>query len=682
MFSISDISVNDTMLKLKVNSSKDIEMCDIAFRVIDEKRFVIYTYISSYEETLVKCEGGFEFSIDLKDFIYKFDKLNRNNVNKIMLYIKYKDKYKKLKIEDNLCNKLEEIKCVKLDDKTRFKVAFKSKDNSLELIYYLDKITGKLIDVSVDNNEILFSICTKNEKTNKDINIDKLKICKRVNKDILKYTDEIALKRVNDNLFKVSIEDIYKFDYKDGSRYDLIGSVRAINFEQDIYISIDKNKKLNEIFYKEGSNYNFEIYKTKKNRVAFKVNNKTSYISVDTLEIVKNKMKIKLKPDEIIFSKDSKLYIEMYNYFKSTELDEDNIILKQEIDKNSEIEIDIWELFGDIQSNYIQSYKIMIKVESNNEFDLYELKFDNEIKSNYKKNAKFELKNSIVKFKLDKSLQFNVNPVQKKPIKIGVLGSCFSRAAFRSRESYYNPNYKMHVEVPYTHFWFSVIGALSKPLPEKYNESNFKDIPKNKLNELKREYYKTTFDELQKEDVDYVMIDFFNDAVHGLRRFSDGSLIVRNVDMGRTNYYKNVILNETEKFDYSDENFWLTWKNSCDELIKQLSYIVPQNKIILNISANLTEDYYDKNGVKRNFVEDKTFRREDIKYYNMIWQKMNRYFLTKSKNIKIIDMSQYEYLADVNHPVSIGPHHFESEYYKKFFDEVIKVVMYDKQINN
>ena len=97
------------------------------------------------------------------------------------------------------------------------------------------------------------------------------------------------------------------------------------------------------------------------------------------------------------------------------------------------------------------------------------------------------------------------------------------------------------------------------------------------------------------------------------------------------------------------------------------------NKVIL-VWGGLTRNYLDENRDPKNFIVEKKFSNTKLNFYNNIWDKMNNYFIAKVPNAKVIDLRSYKYFADVTHPISFGPHHYESNYYKSIIGEIAKAV--------
>ena len=242
--------------------------------------------------------------------------------------------------------------------------------------------------------------------------------------------------------------------------------------------------------------------------------------------------------------------------------------------------------------------------------------------------------NYAVKYIIDNEIRLIIRPVTKLPVRLSILGSCYSRAAFNSSNHYFNPDYKDYFKVDYSHFWISLISATGKKI--EFDEMVFNDVPEKVIMNIAREYEKTTFEELQRSASDYVILDFFVDAVHGCRRLPDGRYLGQNGDMHQSFYYKHHILKETSQFDNQDPEFW-GWQSACDEFISRLLEVVDRNKIILNWGG-LSDDYINEKSQASSFSKEKKFSKTDIKFINHTCDKMNNYFLAKLPSTKVIDL--------------------------------------------
>ena len=258
------------------------------------------------------------------------------------------------------------------------------------------------------------------------------------------------------------------------------------------------------------------------------------------------------------------------------------------------------------------------------------------------------------------------------PYKIAILGSCYSRSAFNSRKSYFNPDYKSYFEIVYTNFQPSILSLNSDPVP--FDEKEFADLEGSDLTNVQREYEKTAFQDLRELSFDYLIIDFFVDATHGAIQLQDGQLIGLNSAVKRSKQYKDHLAHVTQPVTNKTEGFIEKWIEQCDAFIETIKTILPENKIILN-TGGLVDQFYDKQGNIQSFVKKNYISKEDYYHFNEVWQYLNNYFIHSMPEIRVIDLNKYGFIGSENHPVNAGPHHYESGYYKAYMNELLKVIV-------
>jgi len=292
-------------------------------------------------------------------------------------------------------------------------------------------------------------------------------------------------------------------------------------------------------------------------------------------------------------------------------------------------------------------------------------------------NFTFPLENNVITIKGKKRLNVHIARNKVNTVKIGILGTCYSRHPFNSKKSYFNPDYKKLFSVEFTHFHPSVISLFDKS-EYSFNDVDIDDVHPIRVADIKREIEKTILDELTQKDVDYLIIDFYVDAIEGIRRSkkSEGYSVVENVGLKSTNFSSDILLKETNQYDLRNKDFFNEWKTKCLLFIDILKKFIPEKRIILH-SGGLSEFYFDKKGNIQNFKGETNYSLAKLNSYRAMWQKMNAFFLTNMPSAKLIDMERYELIADEKHPINKGPHHFQSAYYKAFLGELSKIVLFD-----
>ena len=285
---------------------------------------------------------------------------------------------------------------------------------------------------------------------------------------------------------------------------------------------------------------------------------------------------------------------------------------------------------------------------------------------------KLQIGDKEIKFAGKNGLVIEAKQRAFTPYKIAILGSCYSRSAFNSRKSYFNPDYKSYFEIVYTNFQPSILSINGDSVP--FDEKEFTDLEGSDLTNVQREYEKTAFQDLRDLSFDYLIIDFFVDATHGAIQLQDGQMIGLNSAVKRSKQYKDHLAHTTQPVTNKEEGFIQKWTEQCDAFIDTIKTIHPANKIILN-TGGLVDQFYDKKGNIQSFVKKGYISQEDYHHFNEVWQYMNNYFIHSMSELRVIDLNKYGFIGSENHPVNAGPHHYESGYYKAYMNELVKVIV-------
>lgn len=322
------------------------------------------------------------------------------------------------------------------------------------------------------------------------------------------------------------------------------------------------------------------------------------------------------------------------------------------------VKININELFREFSSNYGRKFKVFIVFNNR----LYNL-------TNINPKHTFYINNTNISCFTEETLILETSSSKDITIPLAIMGSCFSRAAFNSAE-YFNPDYKEHFNVSYSYFWPSMISLVSNPLP--YDKKMFNDVPEGKLFEIEWEFLKNWDKSLKSSGAEYLLLDFFVDAMHGVLQFGENQFLTRNLYTRNTEYYHSTLLKEGKSLDSYHPEYFNLWKVSFDLFIERIKDIIPKENIILNLSF-LTDKYHDENGCISSFFNTKHITRPHFLHVNNMWTKMNNYFLTKLPKAKVLDMNRFKYISQYDSPKDLapcGPHHFESGYYKSIIYRV------------
>lgn len=267
-----------------------------------------------------------------------------------------------------------------------------------------------------------------------------------------------------------------------------------------------------------------------------------------------------------------------------------------------------------------------------------------------------------------------------KKIKLAVWGSCYSRNAFSAE---YNPEWRDIFSIEHNYFWPSLFSIASNPVT-LIEPASFLGEGMDNAGNVRRELKKTAIEELKQCQFDYFLLDFYADAVAGVRRFTDGTCVGQGPAFCPNAKlmweYEEIIQKNTGKFDYRDKQYFEEWKKSCDIFCERLKEIGCDKKVILVEGYFNTKFIDGESGVReyhKKRINGKLVDRDFLNGKEKLWKQMNQYFVGRLPDTVILNISQYHYFADWNHRLQ-GPHHFERNYYKTFLAELCKLILTDR----
>ncbi|AQY52553.1 DUF6270 domain-containing protein [Paenilisteria weihenstephanensis] len=283
----------------------------------------------------------------------------------------------------------------------------------------------------------------------------------------------------------------------------------------------------------------------------------------------------------------------------------------------------------------------------------------------------FEIDNKKFKAKVKKNNSNKLScytiaapQIGEKPIKVAVMGTCFSRNAFNS-SPFFNPDYKLFFECSFTQFHSSIISVMT----ETYSAINLKkydDMSPNEKTTVAEDVKKDFFTNLKNSNSDYFLIDLYPDAVRPVIWLDSKSAITLSYVIEQSQLLND--LSYERIIDHIDnEAFFNEWKNYADLFIEKLTEIIPADHIILNLGG-FTTSYYDKNRVVTQYPNKMAIERN-----NYFWDRLNNYFLSQLPEARVIDFSKKPYIGDFYYPFGHSFSHFESTYYKDFLKELIYI---------
>jgi hypothetical protein len=667
MFEIQDISLENQLLYIKFKSKDALENLKVEFRAKDMTRYAVSAFNQFFESEITSKEKIHEIKVDISTLSnqFHFDNLTKQIV---WIYINNQGVFHQLKPGNKISEKLKGLGSVSFCDLAKMSMVINR--NFLALSIAKVNVSSILKNITSEEGSLLLDLMpiTLN---NKEIPISTVQVKKRIFKDTLIYSQGVELKNISPCVYSLELHSLNSLDYDMVNNLDFITTIKDRNVSVELPILLNEKVKLSACNFND--NLKSKLYSTVKKSLSLRVEKKHPTASI--LNTVTDNQLINLEIDlsalQLMSYDNLKCGLFRQNIlFNDTELTIYQSIPLHFKDSKASISLDVLDLFSEVQTNYEQQYIIALFDETDHTNVVIHLTADEKIV--HKTNGD----HSVISINIHKEAGIVLMPKTAKPIRLSILGSCFSRAAFNSSNPFFNKDYKYYFNLDYSHFWISLISAVSDKIP--FVESKFSDVPPKVIDNVKKEYEKTTFEDLKKVHSDYVVLDFFVDAVHGVRRVGDDKFLGQNGDMHNSYYYKNHILKETSQFDFRHPDFWDTWTRSCDEFIDRLGKVINLNKIILNLGG-LSDLYYNENREISSFSKDKKFTVTEVNFINHTWEKMNNYFLSKVPAARVIDLSEYNYLASLDYPYGgSGPHHYERNYYKTFLGELSKIVLKDK----
>lgn len=238
-------------------------------------------------------------------------------------------------------------------------------------------------------------------------------------------------------------------------------------------------------------------------------------------------------------------------------------------------------------------------------------------------------------------------------LRIGIIGSCVSRLAFRSD---FIPENKAFFNVVQYQFHTSIISIMSRPID--YDRTLFKGNDDEYAKEhLMSELEKDGLNNLIASNPDILVIDFYPDVHFGIS-YTETSIITNKCwRYKKIEAFNKIKIKNSLAPTIDFEEYFNLWKDSLDKFMQFMNDFLPNTKIIIT-SARFSK-------LQNIQGEHKPINSEfDLDKRNFIWNKLDDYAIEKY-NLDRIDL-RHGYMATSNHTHGLDPLHFEIEYYADF----------------
>ena len=257
---------------------------------------------------------------------------------------------------------------------------------------------------------------------------------------------------------------------------------------------------------------------------------------------------------------------------------------------------------------------------------------------------------------------------KRLPVKIGVIGSCFSRSVFRS-DDFFNPEYKKSFTVPLTFFHSSLISLMSKSIEDK-DYLFINDLLSDQVfGYIEVEFLKNIKERIHSSGVEYLVVDNYSDSALEVIDMDAGCFITYNKYFSESIYKRKFsgkkVLNpgelwHIEKYRDAVKRFYL--------VLQELGL----DKRVVLVGGRLS--------VFKTQSELWESKMEWIKRTNQNWNVYDAIFLEQFPSAQYIDMRSTSWISDVNPPIVGGasPSHYQSGFYKEIYEKIVGVIFKGK----
>lgn len=669
MFKINEFCFEDREIKIIFYTDKIINQdIYISLRTRDKN---VWNSIEYDQEITIKAkrmEENYVVKIDLDMFLNLFTSLTGKK-NIIDIHVKESEQYYNLKPSFDIkkfnksydyihLNKISEIKLyITKGNKLAFKVQAIDIDPIIKEVVVMEHSLKFFLDIPSDNGIYPKAIL----------------IGKKIF-DLQLYNENICMQQLDKFEYEIEKEQLNLLgNYESKTKLDIIALFEEDNISCQYPIKISNN--LNEKEFNLTDNIKVKLNKNSQSIMQMHIEKKGFGVYLDSHVVVDDSIDFKIDiknlvnkvPSEnISVSLDKEFKIRNkreYIFFKDIEFSnlEENFI---------SVQINLNSFLNKVNSSRIETFKLMVA------YTIEGKTYSEKVMIKEPHKYKFKVDSLQINMNGKSFVSFDVMKIQEKPYKLAIVGSCYSRSAFNSQKKFFNPDYKNFFEVVYTNFQPSIVSMSGEKVD--FDKNKYLDLSEADLINVEREYKKSIFQDLKENAFDYLIVDFFVDATHGVILVDENKMLGLNSSIKRSNYYRNHLSTTTILINNKKLEFLELWRKSCDEFIDKITGIVPANKIILN-KGGLIDKFYDKDNNVNSFIEKGYISKSEYEHFNAMWEYMNNYFLNQLPDAHFLDLTNYNYIGSVDHPVNAGPHHFESGYYKSYIDKLLKIIVFNER---
>lgn len=353
---------------------------------------------------------------------------------------------------------------------------------------------------------------------------------------------------------------------------------------------------------------------------------------------------------------------------------------------NVERELYIYDEKDKLYGTFKQELELDCNPHADNSFSVYEISDDAMLKLVTENENKLCYEGHMAKTTVTSNEQGICIKFGRKitPIKLATWCSCFGRWPFNQKR---NVNWRTYFDIVCDYFHPTVFSIASQPVT-LLTASDFTEENAETNKRIARELNKTAFGELSESKADYLLMDFYADAIDSSRKFEDNTYIGSNLSIypsltgENLKNFENVVMTKTTMVCDNYEDYLTLWKDRCDIICKKLTELGFADKVILlggwfntKFINRQNEQIYNLSN-RQIGPESKFINSAYLTEKKELWDEMNRYFMERLPNTRIIDLSGYNFYADYNNTTLSGPHHFEPNFYKVLLAELCKAILF------
>lgn len=242
------------------------------------------------------------------------------------------------------------------------------------------------------------------------------------------------------------------------------------------------------------------------------------------------------------------------------------------------------------------------------------------------------------------------------------FGSCASRNIFYS---VINKDYKNYFKINKSVESSTLISLMSKPIEYDENLINSNETYDNLC--VTDDLTNNFLEFIEKDVVDYIIIDNFFDVTNGVIIFADNQFITSTLRLKNTDFYDFVRNNKYINIFNNFQEYYSLWRESCNKFFNFVENKCNKTKIILNCSR-LVYNYIDNEGNISKNVEFEKLAHKINPFLNLF----DKYIL-ENFDVDVLKFNSNT-LSNKNHVFGLHPIHFEEKYYLEKNQQLLEII--------